>query len=106
MFSLGWVIDLFHRVALSVTVGSVAMSVAVVLGEEEVLIEAVSGEEDGGSSQAGEQALEAVPSSEGAGVSPSLAAEGGQSDTELNNTQSRNQLIHVLPSPWVLLCPD
>lgn len=51
------------------------MSVAVVLREEEVLIEAVSSEEDGGSSQAGEQALEAVPSSEGAGVSPSLATE-------------------------------
>lgn len=57
--------------------------VVMVILEEEVLIGAVSSKSDGGPTQTGEKALEAVPSSEGTGVSPSLVS-----------------------SPWVFLCPD
>lgn len=50
--------------------------VVMVILEEEVLIGAVSSKSDGGPTQTGEKALEAVPSSEGTGVSPSLAGGG------------------------------
>lgn len=61
-----------NLVTLSVTVAGMAMTVAVVLGKEEVFVDAISGEQNGGGSQTGEQSLEAVPSREGTGVSPSI----------------------------------
>jgi hypothetical protein len=54
----------------------VSLAVVMVILEEEVLVSAVSGESDGGPAQTGEKALEAIPSCEGAGVSPSLAVDG------------------------------
>lgn len=56
----------------------------VVILKEEVLVGAVSGESDGGPAQTGEKALEAVPSSEGTSVSPSLT-ENEISTIEVNN---------------------
>jgi hypothetical protein len=43
--------------------------------EEEVFVSAVSGESDSRGAQTGQTALEAVPSGEGAFVSPSLTKE-------------------------------
>lgn len=50
----------------------VALAVVVVVLQEEVLVCAVAGERNGRDAQAGEQALEAVDSAEGAGVAPGL----------------------------------
>jgi hypothetical protein len=55
---------------------AVLVPVVVLLLEEEVLVEAVSGESDGSCSQAGETSLEPVPSGEGALVSPCLTGGG------------------------------
>lgn len=56
---------------------SVAVSVAVVLVlQEEVLVAAVGGKGHRRDAQAGERALEAVPSGEDALVSPRLAVRG------------------------------
>lgn len=49
------------------------LSVVFIL-HEKVLVEAVSGEGDGGGTQTGQGALEPVPSGEGADVSPGLTA--------------------------------
>lgn len=46
----------------------------VIVLEEEVLVDAIPSEGNGGHAQTGEQALEAVPSAEGAGVPPDLTA--------------------------------
>lgn len=63
-------------VGLSMAVTGVTMTVAsLVRGDEKVLIDAVSGEEDGGSSQTGEKSLEAVPSREGPCESPGLTVQ-------------------------------
>lgn len=52
----------------------VAVTVVVVILEEEVLVGAVTGECDAGDTEAGEDTLEAVEAAEGAGVSPGLTA--------------------------------
>lgn len=59
---------------MAVTGVSVAVA-NVIRGDEKVLIDAVSGKKDGGSSQTGEQSLEAVPSRKGSCESPCLAAQ-------------------------------
>lgn len=57
-------------------VTGVSMAVAnLIRGDEEVLVDAVSGKQDGGSSQTREESLEAVPSRKGTCVSPCLTVQ-------------------------------
>ena len=56
--------------------GIVAVSVVVVVLEEEVLVGAVRGKGDGGDAEAGHGALESVPAGEVACVAPCFSVEG------------------------------
>jgi hypothetical protein len=51
---------------------AVAVTVVVVILQEEMLVCAVGSEGDGSDAQSGEETLEAVPPAEGASISPGL----------------------------------
>lgn len=53
----------------------VILLVAMAILQKQLLVHAVPSEEDGCRSETGEESLKAIPSREGAGVSPGLAAE-------------------------------
>lgn len=65
---------LLHNL-LVVGLAMVGVTVVVVILQEEVLVCAIGSEGDGRDAQAGEEALETVPSAEGASIAPGLTVE-------------------------------
>lgn len=64
---------------------AVAVTVVVVILQEEVLVCAVGSEGDGSDTQAGEETLEAVPPAEGTSIAPGLTVR--RISTECNWSQ-------------------
>lgn len=76
----------------------------VVILQEEVLVCAVGSESDGRDAQAGEEALEAVPPSEGASVAPGLTKK--EVRTKFNSRSDVQAIESVLASPGIPLSVD